>query len=121
MARRSQTTPRAADLTLPTWLRETDTYSRGLYDLDDASLGMVMTLSYYLGEAFVRTHGLRWSVGRNDTAEQGQPVVGPFDRGMELAAILVTENLFRAVIEGEDIDRLRTAVATWSNFLPPSA
>jgi hypothetical protein len=118
-----RTVPTAADPTVPEWIAETDVYKRGLFKFGDESAPPVLQAAYYFGECFVRSFvGLGWSIGDIETAQQNMPVVAGFDHQMELAPILVTQNVFRRILAGEAnetaIDR---AVDRWIGFLTPRA
>ena len=123
VARRAVKVPRSPDESLPGWLRES-LREGDAYDFDDPSKILVLRFSYYLGEAFVRTwpNGLRWTVGEAGTAEENQPVVAGFMHRLELAPLLVGENLLRDLIEAPDRpERVDSVVQGWRECLPPGA
>ena len=112
-----KTVPMPEDPSVPIWIRETDVYKRGLYDFDEPSKSVVLRVTYYMGECFVRTFpDLTWSIGEAGTVQKHMPVVAGFAHGMELAPMLVTENLFRRVLEGNpgSDNAFENAVATWA-------
>jgi hypothetical protein len=117
-----KTIPQQADETLPKWIRECDSYIRGLIDFDEPSKILVLRASYYLGESFVRyADVLTWATGDRETAEQNMPVVTGFQHGIEMAPMLIVENLsLRILADGapyEDIDR---AIKGWLSDVPGS-
>lgn len=114
------TIPQQANGTLPKWIRECDSYIRGLIDFDEPSKILVLRASYYLGESFARsTEALTWTTGDRETAEQNMPVVTGFRHGIEMAPMLVVENLFLRILGHgapyEDIDR---AIEAWLLQVP---
>lgn len=111
-------TPRDPDLTLPVWIRETDSYSRGLFDLTKESSIATMRMAYYFGESFVHQfEPLEWGIGNVNFAQQNQPVVTGFRGGMELPVVMVTENLVRGLSSGEPPSVAAKAVETWASFV----
>ena len=96
---RLQTTPRAPNLSLPDWIRQTKEYTDGLFDFTESSRILVLRTAFYFGETFVRTFPhLRWGTGDEDSALRHMPVIRNFNRSLELAPLLVVENLFTRVI-----------------------
>lgn len=84
---------------LPDWITTSPSYARGLFEFDDASKVLILRGAHYLGESFVRTiPHLKWSTGHPDTAEQNMPVVTGFQSSLEMAPMLIVENLFRRMI-----------------------
>ena len=74
---------------------------KGLYSFDDFSKVLVLRASYYLGECFVRNYNnLSWNIGLTHTAVVNMPVITGFKKKIELAPILVCENLLRRLVEG---------------------
>ncbi len=45
-----KTIPMQIDETLPKWLIECDSYSKGLFDFDEPSKVLILRASYYLGD-----------------------------------------------------------------------
>ena len=103
------------DVTLPDWIRNSDSYTDNLFDLDETSTITVLRSAYYLGETFVRSFpGLKWGVGNSDTALQNMPVVRGFCHNLELAPMLVAENVFRKILSGNgDQSGIQTMVSSW--------
>jgi hypothetical protein len=115
VATKLKTVPTAPDKQLPMWIRQTDSYAKNLFELDDVSKVLTLRAAYFLGESFVRSfHNLHWTIGNPETAEANMPVVGGFQSGLEMAPILIAENLLRRVIaepnKQSDIDK---AVDYW--------
>ena len=108
--------PKSPDVYLPDWLRNTEVYSKGLFEFDEQSEFLTLRAAYYFGESFVRgCRGLRWNVGDTDTAEVNMPVVSGFKGGLEMAPILVTENLFRRLVsEPSRLYDIDTAITYWA-------
>lgn len=85
------------------------------FDLD--SRNRIVVTSYVLGEAIRRMNSvtLKWSIGERSTAVQNQPVISGFLRGMQLAPLLITENLMRRILtNGDPCDEDRAAEAALS-------
>ena len=111
-----KTVPTAPDTQLPAWIRRTDSYAINLFELDELSKLLTLRASYYLGESFVRSHRvLRWTIGNRETAEANMPVVAGFQSELEMAPILIAENLLRRVVadpsKQADIDK---AIHYWN-------
>jgi hypothetical protein len=116
VAKRAAVVPRAPDPALPPWIRNTESYVEGLFDLTPEASSTVMRTAYYLGETFRRQFPrLRWGIGDPSTAEQQQPVVGPFQHGIEMSVILVTENLVRGMIKGKGREIAERAFGHWAS------
>jgi hypothetical protein len=117
---RVRTMPRQPDETVPAWIRGTRSYSDGLFDFDEPSRALLMQAAFYLGESFARSSNqLSWSTGRRGTAVQGQPVVTGFTNSLELAPIMVTENLFRRILaDGADPEVVDQARNAWVRSIP---
>lgn len=47
-----KTTPRELDLSLPDFIRNTDSYKKNLFDFDETSKPVVLAVAYYLGKTF---------------------------------------------------------------------
>ena len=118
--RRIQTVPGKADETLPTWIRESDSYKRGLVDFAEHAKPLVMRASYYLGESFVRQYGsLSWGVGEPETMEHNMPVVTGFRHELEMAPILVAENIYLSILgQGASVACIDRAVSHWQKMVP---
>lgn len=116
VAARLKTVSTEPNTQLPEWIRETDSYTRNLFEFDETSKLLTVRVAYFLGESFVRSfRGLHWKTGNLETAEANMPVVAPFQHDLEMAPILIAENLFRRVIAEPskllDIDK---AVEYWA-------
>lgn len=106
--------PEKSDQNLPSFIRESEIYIKGLYSFDEMSKILVLRASYYFGECFVRSYSqLSWAIGNKKTAEQNQPVVTGFKYKMELAVLLVCENLMRSLVEGEGEPRIERTINAW--------
>jgi hypothetical protein len=112
-SQRIDVTPVEADDSLPKWIRTSATYSAGLYELAEPSRTVTVRLSFYLGETFVRRLGLSWGIGDEGTAVVHQPVIDGFRNGVQMAPLLVTENLLLRLIEGEPTKTVEAAIETW--------
>lgn len=118
--RKVQTVPTDADETLPAWIRESESYKRGLIEFEEKSKPLVMRASYYLGESFVRQYcSLSWGVGEPETVEHNMPVVAGFRSDLEMAPIMVTENLFLRILgDGAAVTDIDKAVSHWQKMVP---
>lgn len=107
---------------LPAWIRECDSYLSGLEEFDEPSKVLVLRASYYLGESFVRySDKLSWATGNLDTAEQNMPVITGFSDELEMAPMLVTENLFlRILADGAPYEDINRAIESWLSDIPNS-
>ncbi|MFO1491133.1 MAG: hypothetical protein U1F77_08870 [Kiritimatiellia bacterium] len=116
-----QTTERQPDITLPEWIRTTESYRDGLFDFDAQSKRLLMWVAFYLGETFVRSNAtLSWGTGAIDFAQCNSPVVRGFQHGLELSVILVTENLLRDICGPKPTpERVWTAVKYWEGMTEP--
>jgi hypothetical protein len=106
----------APDPELPDWIRSSETYKKSLFAFDAPSGVTIVRGAYYLGESFTRSlDHLRWAVGREGTAPQGQPVVTGFRYEMEMPVLLVAENtIARGLREPSERSATTTAVESWS-------
>jgi hypothetical protein len=113
---RLTTVPLAPDPTVPEWLRNNDVYAKNLFDFDEPSGILVMRAGYYLGESFVRSHsGLHWGIGDIETAEANMPVVTGFQYQLEMAPVLVADNLLARIISDPGkIGDIERAVESWN-------
>src|SRR5688572_17390003 len=102
------------------WLWQEQTWGKmGVATFDEPSKILVLRAAYYLGESFVRCHsGLHWTVGNVETAEGNMPVVAGFDSGLELAPILIAENLLRVITEPEKLGDIERTMEYWSQKAP---
>lgn len=108
--------PTSPDERLPEWIRNTDSYANNLFEFEEPSKLLLLRAAFYLGESFVRSfRTLRWTIGNTEYAQAKMPVVSGFQKGLEMAPILIIENLFGRVVADPtkvgDIDR---AIEYWS-------
>jgi hypothetical protein len=112
------TVSKKPDPAVPEWIRNTESYTKNLFDFDEASGVLILRTAYYLGETFVRSYGgLQWGIGR--WSNTNRPVVRGFLKGMELPPILVTDTLLSAVIgspsrKGE----IKECLDCWKDLAP---
>ena len=116
---RLTTVPKEPDDTLPDWIRETPSYLENLFEFDEQSKTLLLRMAYYLGETFVRSFpSLSWDIGNREYAQQNMPVIVGFDKNIELAPLLVTENTCGSLKAGpaqqEDIDVM---VKAWTELV----
>jgi hypothetical protein len=104
--------------TEPQWIR--DFHRGGLIAFPDESKYLILRAAYYLGECFVRANSaLIWTVGDPEGAEKNMPVVAGFRSSMEMAPMMVCENLFgRVVGDGVPETHIDAMVKTWVGFMP---
>lgn len=107
--------PRDSDLTLPAFIRNTEDYQKGLFDFDKKSNSLILAAAFYLGETFITQFShLYWDTGNSDFREGNMPVVRPFANDIEMAPILIVENLYRRIViensRREDVDK---AIKLW--------
>lgn len=110
-----KTLPREPDHNVPEFIRNTEDYQKGLFDFDERSNHVVLAGAYYLGETFVRNFSqLKWTTGNTDFREGNMPVVNPFRRNLEMAPILIVENLFRRIVKDNSrFGDVRKAIEVW--------
>jgi hypothetical protein len=115
-----KTIPKQVDETLPKWIRECDSYLNGLFDFDEPSKVLILRASYYWGECFVRYSDiLSWTIGNSETAEQNMPVVAGFVDEIEMAPLLIVENLFlRILADGAPYEDINRAIESWLSDIP---
>ncbi len=118
--KRIKTVPKEIDGKLPEWIQVSDIYLKGLFDFEGNSKILVLRASYYLGECFVRySRKLKWATGNRDTFEQNMPVVTGFKYGVEMATMMVADNLFhRIVIQKGAIKDIEIAIKAWLSDVP---
>lgn len=119
LSKQLTTSRKDPDETLPSWITDSPSYARGLFEFDNTSKTLILRGAHYLGESFVRSRSqLTWKTGHPDTAEQNMPVVSGFQSSLEMAPMLIVDNLFRRMIadkaEPEIID---AAVGFWISKL----
>lgn len=105
------------DEDIPIWVRNCPSYARGLFEFDDPSKALVLRGAFYFGESFVRSYScLSWQTGNPDTAEQNMPVVSGFRSLLEMAPMLVVDNLFRRIIaDHAEPEVFDAAVSYWKS------
>lgn len=110
------TVPLKADPAVPEWIRNNEVYTKHLFEFDVPSKELVLQAAYYLGESFVRSHSsLHWGIGDITTAEANMPVVAGFKYDLEMAPILVTENLLESIIaEPSKAGDVEIMINTWN-------
>jgi len=120
--RRASSVPKEPDLSLPDWIRNTSSYSQGLFEFDDFTKEAILQCAYYMGESFARASPiLKWGIGNRDFAEQNQPVITGFRQDIEMPPILVTENIFQRVsLRGASPTVVQSIVDYWSERIGPS-
>ena len=110
--------PQKIDQSLPKWLKNDETYLKGLYLFDENSNILTLRLAYYFAECLNRKHkNLIWTVGNNKTALSNMPVLSGFKYKKELAPILVCENILKKLIEGEKENVIKTCIEIWESYL----
>lgn len=107
---------REEDPNVPEFIRKTEDYKKGLFDFDASSNTIILAVAYYLGETFVRRFPkLKWSTGNTDFRESNMPVVTGFNFKIELAPILISENIFRGAVSGRSEESsIDIAIEMWS-------
>jgi hypothetical protein len=115
--------PLRPDPSVPSWIRNTESYRDNLFDFDLSSKELIVTTSYYFGECFVRTFPqLRWATGDPETAQMNMPVVTGFRNGVEMAVMMICENLFARVFASPSKrGDFEIAIATWKDKVPQTA
>jgi hypothetical protein len=115
---RLKTLPEKEDESLPIWIRETESYKKGLYSFDETSRVLILRFAHYMGECFIKNHkSLNWNTGNVKHAEKNMPVVTGFKFKKELSVMMVSENMFRTAIEGNNLENAETAIKTWNSFI----
>jgi hypothetical protein len=119
---RVKTVPQKMNSSLPEWIRGYDSYVSSIIDFDEPSKVLILRASYYLGESFIRySDKLSWTTGNPDTAEQNMPVITGFVDQIEMAPMLVTENLLlRIVVDGAPDKDINRAIESWLSDIPNS-
>lgn len=87
---------------LPDWILSSLPHKDGFFEFAPSSAATVLRVAYYMGECFVQLPTLSWGIGKENTAIQNQPVVTGFENGLELSPLLVSENIFRRILDGAD-------------------
>jgi len=104
----------------PAWIRKSDSYVANLFEFDEPSKTLIVRASYYLGASFVNEFEcLQWTIGAVDTLVVNMPVVSGFSFRKEMAAMMITENLFRrSISDPTKIGDIETAVRSWRELVP---
>jgi hypothetical protein len=109
--------PRPIDESIPEWLAENPSIlHQALLDFDEPSRHIVLTMSFYFGESFVRTFTpqLHWATGDRAAAHMNMPAVAGFNSGLEIPTILTTESMFKKAFASSDRLALSSeAVSEW--------
>jgi hypothetical protein len=115
-----ETNPKQVDNTLPKWIRECDSYLDSLFDFAESSKILMLRASYYWGECFVRySNTLFWAIGNTETAEQNMPVVAGFVHEIEMAPMLIVENLYlRIFADGAPYGDINRVIESWIADIP---
>ncbi len=102
------------------WIRQTDSYENSLVEFDEPSSVFVMRASYYLGESFARQFDcLSWGLGDDETLEGNMPVVRGFLHELELAPIIVTENVMHRTLRHKSgTKEIEEAIEAWLVDVP---
>ena len=98
----------------PEWIRQA--HKDGLVEFDEESKYLILRAAFYLGESFVQTYpSLWWTIGDQKYIEQNMPVVAGFRLDLEMAPIMIVENMVRGVFgrggPWTDVDR---AITHWA-------
>lgn len=105
------------DESLPDWIRNTKEYQEGLFEYDHDSKILVNRIVYYFGESFVRSfpRELKWGIGNPKYIEKNMPVVKGFSKGVEMAPIIIVDNIMRELIVKKNFGMPRDVVAVWAS------
>jgi hypothetical protein len=116
VVKKLKTIPQEPDPEVPEWIRNTESHIKYSFEFDDPSKTLILQAAYYFGESFVRSHkSLRWSTGDTETAEANMPVVAGFEYDLELAPILVVDNLLAALVAEPDKSKvIEECVEIWN-------
>lgn len=104
--------------TEPDWIREF--HKDGLVEFTEESKYLVLRAAYYLGECFIQTSNrLSWGIGNLDSIEKNMPVVTGFRFKMEMAPLMVCENVYTGILgDGKSPDVMNTMISSWIGFIP---
>jgi hypothetical protein len=103
------------DTCLPAWITETEDYKNSLFSFDDSSGILLLRASWYWGETFVRSSGLRWDTGRLSEFKN-QPVIMDFYHGLEMSPFQICTNIIRNLISGGDKAEVGRCIDSWLGF-----
>lgn len=100
------------------WVREY--YKDGFVEFTDDSKLLLLRAAYYMGECFVRSSStLRWDVGDPEFAEKNMPVIAGFLHRMQLAPMMVCENIASRILRGAGTEQaVDTMVEAWIGLIP---
>lgn len=116
ITKRMITVPKSPDESLPKWITESDTYKKSLYEFDNNSNILLLRLSYYWGECFVRNTNLKWDIGRY-AENENYPVLRRFICNMEMAPFKICNNIIRSKIEYGSKERTETCIESWLSHM----
>ena len=104
----------------PSWIREA--HSEGLIDFEESSKYLVLRGGFYMGETFIRSFpSLRWATGNPQYIEKNMPVVTGFGDEVEMAPVMIVENLFTRILgQSGSVTDLDIAVRSWARHAVPS-
>jgi hypothetical protein len=104
--------------TEPSWIQHA--HKNGLYEFDEVSKTNVLHAAFYLGESFVQANEkLKWAIGNPEMIQKNMPVVTGFQRGHELAPLMVVENVFLRILgDRVPLTHLDKMVEVWHSRLP---
>lgn len=109
---------KSADNSVPAWIRDTDTYQRGLFEFDEKSKIMILRCAYFWGACFINDHPrLSWGIGDRDTALQNMPVVLGFRGKLEMPPLLICENLFRRAERQRSVSVFAETIDVWKRSI----
>lgn len=102
----------------PEWIREF--HKDGLIEFTDESKYLVLRAAYYLGECFVESSPkLHWDVGAADTIEKNMPVITGFRHEIQMATMMVCENVFGRIIgRGASDSHIDVMIDSWIKIMP---
>jgi hypothetical protein len=102
----------------PEWIREA--HKEGILKFDEMSKVVILRAGYYLGECFVKNYPpLYWSIGNPEFAEKNMPVVTGFKFEMELAPLMVVENIYSRILRRAGSDSaVDVMVNEWQKWAP---
>lgn len=110
-----RTNPKNPDLSLPEFIRNSDTYKQNLFEFDEPSRSVILASAYYLGETFIRAfENLSWGLGNQGYQQCNAPVIKGFSLNEELPVLTVCENMFGSIIAGlKEIESIDTTIQAW--------
>lgn len=108
------------DMSLPEWIRGTEEYKEALFEYDDESKIIVNRMCFYFGECFVRTYRerLKWSIGNARYIQRNMPVVKGFTDDLELAPLIVANNILVDLIIRPGSHDVGKVIKTWEDYVP---